>query len=66
MVRVRCPLLSKVADTKHGVSKMFTAIYFALVITYCVYTICEYGLAKIDKKVMTALIFVTFMVFIWK
>lgn len=45
---------------------MFTAIYFALVITYCVYTICECGWAKTDKKVMAGLLLVTSMMFIWE
>lgn len=45
---------------------MFTAIYFALVITYCVYTICECSWAKADKKVMASLLLITSMMFIWE
>ena len=45
---------------------MLVAIYFALVVTYSIYTICECGWKRIDKKVMAGLLVMTAMMYIWE
>lgn len=48
------------------VNDMFVAIYFALVVTYGIYTICECGWKRTDKKVMAGLLVMTAMMYIWE
>lgn len=45
---------------------MLVAIYFALIVTYGIYTICECGWKRIDKKVMAGLLVMTAMMYIWE
>lgn len=45
---------------------MLVVIYFALVVTYCIYTICECGWKRTDKKVMAGLLVMTMMMWIWE
>ena len=45
---------------------MLVAIYFALVVTYGIYTICECGWKRTDKKVMASLLVMTAIMWIWE
>ena len=44
---------------------MLVAIYLALVIAYCIYTICECGW-RVDKIVIAGLLSIVAMMCIWE
>lgn len=45
---------------------MLVAIYFALVITYSIYTICECSWKRTDKKIIVGLLVMTAMMWLWE